>query len=274
MMKKDDQFYIGWQDAAASNYTKGRKVFYWGAILALVLFSAGYLFVEKDFVSSYFDYGNLTELKGTVVDYPVFGLKTIIDDKQVTVPLVGFGKFDAGPVLEKLQSRLKGEELSKLTVTLRGTLIQYNGKSWMELTEGNESIVSVEESSVVTSQSITPLGSTTVIGEIVDPKCFFGVMNPAYGKIHKSCAIRCISGGIPPILAIKEGEKFVDYYFLIDEEGNKVNEQVLQHIGESVKVSGQTESVDDWKVMKLDIKRLSENILVNYDSKLAMCGNE
>ncbi len=269
-MEQEDQFYIGWQDGSSPKYTKGRKGFYLIALLVLALFSAGYLFVEKSFVSSYFDYGNLTELTGTVVEYPVFGLKTTIDNEQVTVPLVGFGKFDADPVLEELKSQLNGESINDYKVTLRGTLIQYNGKSWMELTEGAESIVSFAKSTLV-NQSIASLGQRMVIGEIVDPKCFFGVMNPAHGKIHKSCAIRCISGGIPPLLAIREGEEFTDYYFLTDESGGKINEQILQHIGETVTVVGSAESVDDWKVLQLNVDQLAENILISYDNQLTKC---
>lgn len=40
----------------------------------------------------------------------------------------------------------------------------------------------------------------TLEDEIIDPKCYFGVI-PGKGKIHRSCAIRCISDGIPPVLA-------------------------------------------------------------------------
>lgn len=270
-MEIDDQFYIGWQDSAAPKYNNGRKRFFGSALVILVLFSGLYLFIENDFGSSFFDYGNLTELEGTVVDYPVFGLRTVLDEKEVTVPLVGFGKFDADPVLEQLRQQVEGNELAGYSVTLRGTLIQYNGKSWMELTEGDASIVSITKSNAV-RQKISRTGQLTITGEIVDPKCFFGVMNPAFGKIHKSCAIRCISGGIPPILAVKKNGEYVDYFFLIDEQGNKVNKLVLQHVGETISVTGNTETVDDWNVMKLEVDQLSTKIMISYASEVTVCG--
>ena len=46
---------------------------------------------------------------------------------------------------------------------------------------------------------ITDLGAVTVTGEIVDSKCYMGVMNPGQGKVHRDCAARCLSGGVPPI---------------------------------------------------------------------------
>src|SRR5437899_10500981 len=41
-------------------------------------------------------------------------------------------------------------------------------------------------------------------GEIVDSKCYLGVMNPGNGKVHRDCAVRCISGGIPPVFATND----------------------------------------------------------------------
>ena len=48
------------------------------------------------------------------------------------------------------------------------------------------------------------------VGELVDTKCFLGVMRPATGKVHRGCAVRCLSGGAPPALLVR------------DEQGNGV----------------------------------------------------
>ncbi len=48
------------------------------------------------------------------------------------------------------------------------------------------------------------LGPGTVRGEIVDGKCFLGAMKPGDGKAHKSCAILCIQGGLPPMVAVRD----------------------------------------------------------------------
>ena len=47
-------------------------------------------------------------------------------------------------------------------------------------------------------------GETTLTGELVDTKCYFGVMRPATGKVHRACAIRCLSGGVPPGLLVQD----------------------------------------------------------------------
>lgn len=269
-MNEKDDFYIGWQDSASPTYSKARKTFFLFSLLALILFTVIYLAVEKPFIDSYFDYGNLTELEGTVVEYPVFGLQTTVNDQQVTVPLVGFGKFDALPVLEKLKTQANARPLSKLRVTLRGTLIQYQEKTWMELTEGDESIINIETVEVAQEPIRRSMGEQRIPGEIVDPKCFFGVMNPAYKKIHRACAVRCISGGIPPILAIREGGEFKDYYFILDEKGQPIHQQVLPYVGVPVSMSGEVEEVGDWKVLKVnwsDVRALS----LNFSAKVSSC---
>ena len=50
---------------------------------------------------------------------------------------------------------------------------------------------------------MTDLDTFTLIGEIVDSKRYLGVMNPGNGKVHRDCAVRCLSGGIPPIFGNK-----------------------------------------------------------------------
>lgn len=268
---EDEEFYIGWQEEAPKSFGNARKKYFLISIMLMVLFSVVYLFLEKPFVQSYFDYGNLTDVSGQIVEYPVFGIKTEKDGKLITIPLVGFGKFDALPVLEALKERTDGKSFAELEVTLRGTAIYNNDKIWMELTQGDESIVSIIDKANYTQRKVINLGEETISGEIVDPKCFFGVMNPAYNKIHRSCAIRCISGGIPPVLAVKDSEGFSDYYFVTDENGKPLNQYILQYIGIPVALSGSVEKVDDWKVIKTNEQSLADGISLRYVADIKKC---
>src|SRR5437870_13626118 len=60
------------------------------------------------------------------------------------------------------------------------------------------------QQSQAASRSTIALGPVTLRGEIVDSKCYLGVMNPGSGKVHRDCAVRCISGGIPPVFATND----------------------------------------------------------------------
>ena len=48
----------------------------------------------------------------------------------------------------------------------------------------------------------TSLGRVSLTGEIVDSKCYPGVMKPGQGKTHRACAIRCLSGGVPAVFRV------------------------------------------------------------------------
>ena len=53
---------------------------------------------------------------------------------------------------------------------------------------------------------VEALGVVTLRGEIVDGKCDLGVMNPGDGTLHRGCAVRCLSGGVPPMLLLRDIE--------------------------------------------------------------------
>ena len=48
-------------------------------------------------------------------------------------------------------------------------------------------------------QRVEELDQRTLRGEIVDGKCWMGVMNPGEGQVHRDCADRCLRGGLPPM---------------------------------------------------------------------------
>jgi hypothetical protein len=103
-------------------------------------------------------------------------------------------------------------------VTLKGKLIY----------RGADTEIEIMPNSVVATgkgASTTPtvdLGPVTLTGEIVDTKCYLGVMNPGEGKVHRDCATRCISGGIPPALMVRQSEGQQVIYVLTDLNGDRV----------------------------------------------------
>ncbi len=77
----------------------------------------------------------------------------------------------------------------------------------------------------------------TLHGEIVDSKCHTGVMNPGRGKVHRDCAVRCLSGGVPPVLV--ESDPPYRLILLSDAEGNKlVPARFLDRVAEPISVRG------------------------------------
>src|SRR5205823_6564131 len=123
-------------------------------------------------------------------------------------------------------------------VTLKGALI-YRGDQTMIETKP-EWIQVVEKTSATTPlpQSV-PLGKQTLTGEIVDSKCFLGVMNPGQLTPHRACALRCISGGCPPVLLVRQKDGPAIYLLLVSVKGKPVNKQVLDMVAEPLEITGE-----------------------------------
>jgi hypothetical protein len=95
--------------------------------------------------------------------------------------------------------------------------------------------------------SVTNLGAVTLTGEIVDSKCYLGVMNPGRTKVHRDCAARCISGGIPPALVTSDG-----FYMLVGGDGRPLNHELLQWVAETIEVHGNLERSGEALTLRTD----------------------
>lgn len=74
-------------------------------------------------------------------------------------------------------------------------------------------------------------------GEIVDSKCHTGVMNPGRGKVHRDCAVRCLSGGVPPVLIEENVPNRL--FLLTDADGKALDPATfLDKVAEPVTVAG------------------------------------
>ena len=96
------------------------------------------------------------------------------------------------------------------------------------------------------------LGEFSLVGEIVDSKCYPGVMKPGRTHTHRACAIRCISGGIPPVFVV-EGEKGEKLYFLLaDGDGKAVNDRVLDKVADPLRITGEVIQRGDMFLLQAD----------------------
>ena len=95
------------------------------------------------------------------------------------------------------------------------------------------------------------LGEFSLKGEILDAKCYLGAMKPGHTKVHRGCAIRCISGGVPPIFITRDRANNDPLYLVLaDEMGKAVNSRVLDKVGDPVQITGQVVRYDDLFVLK------------------------
>jgi hypothetical protein len=158
------------------------------------------------------------------------------------------------------------------TLKIRGTLIYHEGKAALELTEETDALLSVTKPVTPTVPTVVQsLGSVSMQGEITDPKCFLGVMKPGDGRPHRSCAIRCVAGGIPPLLYVNNGHGQRNGYVLVGAQGEPINDQVLGYVGKGVHVRGRLEQVDNWFILYVDKPIVATRLLPGLGEPIAMC---
>lgn len=100
------------------------------------------------------------------------------------------------------------------------------------------------------------LGEMTLTGEIVDSKCYLGVMNPGQGKVHRDCAARCISGGIPPAFLVRDAAGESQSLLLVGDDGRKLRHEILNYVGEPVRLTGRLSRLGSTLLFTADLRSL------------------
>jgi len=243
MSERHDEFYVGY----LGRMPPGIGRFVTRVVIVLFLAVAGLAYAvpawHRPGAAARSDFRDVREFVGIVLAKPA---------PQLVVPrpgargtdafsrylLVGRGK--SGP-------RIDVEALDGQWATVKGSLIY----------RGDQTLVSVKGAEVLETTpsgkpdlSGTSLGEFTLRGEIVDSKCHFGTMRPGDAKTHRGCAVRCIAGGIPPMLRVDAGSGHALYFLLVDREGAAVNQRVLPFVAQPVEITGEVTQLGDLFVLK------------------------
>lgn len=277
---KNSEFYIGWMPKAPKGFAKHvQKVLLLLFLLALII---GLLLAsfQKKFSTAGFEFGKLTEVKGIYSNTPVPMLK-VLNGKDIwgnssytTIPLIGYGKHGAETAIMELEKE-RNTSFNNRELTLKGTLLYSDGKTLLQVSkEDNPEINPGNDTDVLLLQKQKEMGVQKIKGEIIDPKCYFGVMKPGEGKVHRDCAIRCILGGIPPVLKVMNEKGDKNYYLIVGPNGEKMNEAVQDYVAEPVEIEARVVQQDDWVILYVKnkgIKRISAISLYRSENQIASC---
>ncbi len=243
-MPMGDDFYIGYQRRAPAGLGKflRRAVVALGAGAALVAVVLAAL--QGEFDPGVFEFGVVRELAGVVHErpHPLLLVERPGDagGEPSRYLLVGEGKHGADGEVAGLDGR---------RVRLRGTLIHRQGQTMVEVVGGSVEPIGAP---VAVAAAAVDLGRQTLRGEIVDSKCFLGVMKPGRGKPHRACATLCIRGGIPPVLRVETAAGEHRHFLLTDEAGGAVNGRILDLIAVPVEVTGRVLRAGDLLLLETD----------------------
>ena len=157
-----------------------------------------------------------------------------------------------------ITKRIQG--LYNQALKLKGVMIMQEGRFVFSVLNDEDAI---KKSDFDISEFIHVLQekkeSVVLRGEIVDPKCYIGAMKPGGGKVHKSCAVLCIRGGIPPMFVTRDELMKEIYYLVTDDKGEALIEPIIPYVGDPIEVKGYKEKRGDMLVLSINpqnIKRL------------------
>ncbi len=263
-MSKND-FYIGWQEEMPDSTGKFLRNALLSTFLAIIVLTLYFVYFQKPFNDHVFEFGTSTDITGVYIADP-FPMIQVTKDKPEQVSesilLVGFGKFGARGIMEEIESKEGSLNLNE--ITLNGTMIYGDGLALLELTDQADSFVASTGNFRQPLKKDFSAQKIEVTGEILDSKCYFGVMKPGEGKIHKSCAIRCISGGIPPVIRVwEESSQSYDYHILTGNDGREINAELLPYIGETITLSGNHYQQLGWNIMEINPEEIQRTLAVN-----------
>jgi hypothetical protein len=246
-----DEFYIGYEPNVPPHIRASVK----RAVIGIGLLAAGValvlVFGQNRFEPSQFEFLQFREFEGVIEEFPAPTL--LVERPGASGPqsqasrylLVVAGKHGAGAQVAGFLGK---------RVQLTGSLIYRQGLTMVELVPGSLRLMETAAPTLESTPAIH-LGMHTLNGEIVDSKCYFGVMNPGHSKVHRDCAVRCISGGIPPAFLVRDGQGNSLVLLLVGEDGRPVHREVLAHVGEPLEISGQIFRRGDTLILKADPER-------------------
>lgn len=197
----NDDFYIGYKREAPAGLGRFTRRVAIALAVALPLAAAVAAAVQRPFDGGTFEFGNVRTFEGVLRETPIPHMRL---SKRV-------GEFAEGRALLLVSTGKHGVPAYVApgfgkAVRFAGTLI-YRGSTAMIEMAGADSFEVIADAAPAGAET-TDFGEVTLDGELVDTKCYLGVMRPATGKVHRACAANCLRGGIQPGLLVRTAHDF------------------------------------------------------------------
>lgn len=247
--KNAKDFYIGYLPRAPKHVAAHVRKFIFVAITCGAATALLFIIGQRGFAFSVFEFLQPRTFEGVINNEPYPTLSVMRPGKSGTLPtfsrylLVAEGKHGALPEIKSFNGK---------RVQFKGKLIYRDDQTMIELVP-NTIAATTETTSPVAAQTQS-LGTVTLTGEIVDSKCFLGVMNPGELKTHQACAVRCIAGGSPPVLVVRNEHGEITYLMLVSSNGRALNQDVLTMVAMPVEITGEVWQYDNLLALRADPK--------------------
>lgn len=234
---ESEPFYIGYQPQTPAGLRRWLRIIVIALLAAAVILALLLAISFQRLPLSVFEFGQARAYTGVICTQPYPSLLVKRDDKLEQYWLVGSGKHaaDVGAFTGQL-------------VRLHGMLITRDGLRMLEVNPSNIERLSAS-SFALPNES---LGRFTFTGEIVDSKCYLGVMNPGHTKPHRECAVRCISGGVPPLFVACDANGQEVTMQLANAAGEPLSKEILDFVAEPLEINGEVTRAGEWFTLRAD----------------------
>ena len=238
-MSDRDDFYIGYEPTMPHSSRRIIAVMVASVITIAIAMAAFVVSMQTELADSRFEFGHVRQFTGylSIAPAPVL----MVQDATGSVPhwLVAPGKHGAGGLIAGTRDGW---------VTLQGTLIARESWRMIEVRPG--SIQTVQSERVPVQAAPADARDVVLRGEIVDSKCYLGVMNPGERAVHRDCAVRCLAGDVPPMFAFQDADGSHLALLLMDDA-----ERLRSDVGRPITLTGVLSGTADALVLRVEAAR-------------------
>ncbi len=231
MSDRDDDFYVGYKPQAPASLSRFLRPRIAAVVVLALLVAALIVMSQQRFAAATFEFGNERRFEGIVSELPY---PTLLVERPGDAGDVPYSRYLLG-VFGKRGADEAVAGLNGQRIAVSGQLVYRDDQTMIEIVP--ESIETLAAGRAPAAPE--PLGTFTLRGEIIDSKCYLGVMKPGNGKPHRACAIRCISGGIPPVFVVRDEAGNTEYFLMTGADGRAVNKEVLDMVAEPLEIRGE-----------------------------------
>lgn len=246
--KQDGGFFIGWADTPAAD----RRFFLRAGLTLTTAAGAlglGLAALQRAPGPGLWNPDAVREWRGIVTAEPYAMLRTLdLGTGPRTALLSCLGKCGVTARIGALAGQ---------PVVVKGSLIQRAPHTMISVDEEGDWI-RVDERGLINPSlrfpPAAPLGEVSLVGEILDSKCWFGAMRPSEGKVHKACAALCIRGGIPPAFFVRGPDQQAT--LMIMTNGRAHGQDLLPWVADPVRVTGRVSRIGDLLVLDAPVSSI------------------
>jgi hypothetical protein len=239
----DDEFYIGYEAGVPAGIAHTLRRAVSGLIAGLLVAASVATIAQRRLPAATFDYARPQAIAGWLTLSPTPTLVVTDGARTSRYWLVGRGKFGAEAALGVLTDGW---------VSLEGTEVAREHWRMLEIVPGTVRRANRHEA----PPKAEPISRAAFEGrgEIVDAKCFLGVMNPGQGAAHRDCAVRCLSGGVPLMFGYRDVTGGSRLALLLTADAAVPGAEWRRLAGTSVAVRGELLTRGDEEVLVLEAR--------------------